>query len=97
MTIDEYIVDVLMRDLVGHDHSPAAFLVYLHLWGQTVGRRLKSACLSHQMIADTTGLSKSAVQNGMRCLLRRHLVRVQRASVTAIPEYRVLRPWNRKP
>jgi hypothetical protein len=35
------------------------------------------------------------VQNGMRCLLRRHLVRVQRASVTAIPEYRVLRPWNR--
>ena len=42
------------------------------------------------------GLSKSAVQNGMRCLLRRHLVRVQRESATAIPEYRVLRPWNRK-
>jgi hypothetical protein len=74
-----------MRDLVGHDHSPAAFLVYLHLWGQTIGRRVKSTRLSLQMM----------VQNGMRCLLRRHLVRVQRASVTAIPEYRVLRPWNR--
>jgi hypothetical protein len=96
MTIDDYILDVLMRDLVGHDHSPAAFLVYLHLWGQTIGLRVKSTRLSHQMMADATGLSKSAVQNGMRCLLRRHLVRVQRASVTAIPEYRVLRPWNRK-
>jgi hypothetical protein len=97
MSIDDYILDVLMRDLVGHDHSPAAFLVYLHLWGQTIGHRVKSTRLSHQMIADATGLSKSAVQNGMRCLLRRNLVRVQRASVTAIPEYRVLRPWNRKP
>jgi hypothetical protein len=97
MTIDDYIVDVLMRDLVGHDHSPAAFLVYLHLWSQTIGRRVKSVRLSHQMVADATGLSKSAVQNGMRCLLGRYLVRAQRASATAIPEYRVLRPWNRKP
>ena len=97
MTIDDYVVDVLMRDLVGHDHSPAAFLVYLHLWSQTVGRRVKSVRLSHQMVADATGLSKSAVQNGMRCLLGRRLVRAQRASATAIPEYRVLRPWNRKP
>jgi hypothetical protein len=96
MTIDDYVLDVLMRDLVGHDHAPAAFLVYLHLWSQTVGQRVKTARLSHQMVADATGLSKSAVQNGMRCLLRRRLVRVQRASVTAIPEYRILRPWNRK-
>ncbi|HLK21889.1 MAG TPA: hypothetical protein VKT81_23235 [Bryobacteraceae bacterium] len=94
MTIDDYIVEVLMRDLVGHDHAPAAFLVYLHLWGQTVGRRAKTARLSHQMVADATGLSKSAVQNGMRILVRRHLVRVQRESATAIPEYRVQRPWN---
>jgi hypothetical protein len=95
MTIDDYILDVLMRDLVGHDHSSAAFLVYLHLWAQTIGRRVKTAKLSHQMVAEATGLSKSAVQNGMRCLMRRHLVRVQRASATAIPEYRIQRPWNR--
>jgi len=95
MTIDAYILDVLMRDLVGHDHTPAAFLVYLHLWGQTAGRSVKSVKLSHQMVANATGLSKSAVQNGMRCLLRRRLVRVQRENATAIPEYRVLRPWNR--
>ena len=27
--LDRYVVDVLLRDLVGHDHSPAAFIVYL--------------------------------------------------------------------
>lgn len=95
MTIDDYILDVLMRDLVGHDHSPAAFLVYLHLWSQTIGRRAKMARLSHQMVADATGLSKSAVQNGMRILVRRHLVKLRRESATAIPEYVIQRPWNR--
>jgi len=93
--IDDYVFDVLMRDLVGHDHAPAAFLVYLHLWSQSAGRHVKSARLSHQSIADSTGLSKSAVQKGMRILVRRQLVRVQRSSVTAIPEYRVARPWKR--
>ena len=82
-----------MRDLVGHDHSPSAYLVYLHLWSQTIGRRAKSARLSHQMVASATGLSKSAAQAGMRRLLRRRLVSVHRESPTATPEYRVLRPW----
>lgn len=93
MRIDDYVFDVLMRDLVGHDHSPSAFLVYLHLWSQTIGRRARSARLSHQMVASATGLSKSAVQAGMRRLLRRRLVSVERESRTATPEYRVLRPW----
>ena len=25
--IDDYVLDVLMRDLIGHDHKPAAYLV----------------------------------------------------------------------
>jgi hypothetical protein len=91
--IDDYVLDVLMRDLVGYDRSPSAYLVFLHLWGQTVGRRAKSVRLSHQMVASATGLSKSAVQAGMRRLVRRRLVSVHRDSATATPEYRVLRPW----
>jgi hypothetical protein len=91
--LDDYVLDVLMRDLVGHDRSPSAYLVYLHLWSQTIGRRAKSARLSHQMVASATGLSKSAAQAGMRRLVRRHLVSVHRDSPTATPEYRVLRPW----
>jgi DNA-binding GntR family transcriptional regulator len=93
INIDDYVLEVLMRDLVGHDHSPSAFLVYLHLWRETIGRREKRARLSHQTIANATGLSKSAVQSGMRRLVRRHLVRVQRDSATAVPEYRIARPW----
>ena len=95
MTIDDYVFDVLMRDLVGHDHAPSAYLVYLHLWSQTIGQKVKTARLSHQMIADATGLSKSAVQAGFRRLVRRHLVRVTRESATAIPEYQIARPWRR--
>ena len=93
VTIDDYVIEVLMRDLVGHDRSASAFLVYLHLWSQTIGRRERTAHLSHQMIANATGLSKSAVQTGMRRLLRRRLVRIHRDSSTAVPEYRIARPW----
>jgi hypothetical protein len=32
--IDDYVLDVLMRDLIGHDQTPAAFMVYLYLYGQ---------------------------------------------------------------
>jgi hypothetical protein len=31
MELDDYVVDVLMPDLVGHDRHPSAFLVYLFL------------------------------------------------------------------
>ena len=94
--LDEYVLDVLMRDLVGHDKSPSAFLVYLHIWSQTEGRGLKSATLSHQRMAEMTGLSKSAVQSGVRILTRRKLIRATKPTVTSTPEYVVLKPWRRK-
>lgn len=94
--LDEYVLDVLMRDLVGHDKSPSAFLVYLHIWSQTEGRGIESAPLSHQRMAEMTGLSKSAVQSGVRNLTRRKLIRATKPTVTSTPEYRVLKPWRRK-
>ncbi len=93
--VDQYVFDVLMRDLVGHDRAPSAFLVYLHLWrlsGSVPGSKVP---VSLQTIAESTGLSKSAVQNAMRRLLARRLVSSHKHSPTAIPEYRVLRPWRR--
>ncbi len=91
--LDDYVVDVLLRDLVGHDHSPAAFVVYLFLWRRTVGRRRKWERLSHREIAEETGLSKSAVQQALRILHRRTLVRSRRPHQTATPEHSVRRPW----
>jgi CRP-like cAMP-binding protein len=96
MKIDPYITETLMRDLTGHDRSPAAFLVYLFLFSRTAAVRLKSLRMSHQGIADETGLSKSAVQSALRLLSRRKLVRSVRETVTATPEHFVLRPWVRR-
>ena len=91
--VDGYVVDVLLRDLVGHDHSPAAFLVYLLLWRRTRGSSLASAKLSHRDIAEETGLSKSAVQQALRILHRRGLVKSKQQHMTDTPEHAVLRPW----
>ena len=93
VSLDEYVVDVLMRDLVAHDRSPAAFVVFVHLWRHTVGESRTSVHHSHQQIADATGLSNSAVQTAIRRLVRRRLVTAKRARKTARPEYTVHRPW----
>jgi hypothetical protein len=97
ISIDRYVVETLMGDLVGHDKRPSAFIVYLFLWFRSAGRRTRGVEVSHQTMAEETGLSKSAVQVAIRLLLRRRLLRSRRASPTAIPEYFVLRPWVRKP
>jgi transcription initiation factor IIE alpha subunit len=91
--LETYVSDVLLRDLVGHDHSPAAFVVYLLLWRHTIGERKKSVRLSHRKISEETGLSKSAVQHALRILHRRNLVKSRRAHITDTPEHRVERPW----
>ena len=96
MTLDDYVVDILMRDLVGHDKSPSAYLIYLHIWMQTRGQGVESAPLSHQRMSESTGLSKSAVQSAVRLLKRRRLIRAQKPTVTSTPEYSVQRPWDRR-
>ncbi len=93
--IDAYVMDTLMPDLVLHDRQPSAFLTYLHLWHRAGGRPAPVTA-SHRDIADATGLSKSAVQNAIRTLIRRRLVRGTRAAPTAVPQYAVLCPWRRQ-
>ncbi len=84
-----------MRDLVGHDRVPSAFLVYLHIWAEAERLAKPAVKTSHQNMAESTGLSKSAVQKGVRCLLGRKLLRAHKDSPTAVPEYRILKPWRR--
>ncbi|HZZ33405.1 MAG TPA: helix-turn-helix domain-containing protein [Phenylobacterium sp.] len=94
IALDPYVVDVLMRDLVGHDHMPSAFLVYLWLWARTDGGQRRFAA-SLSAIALETGLSKSSVQNSVRQLTRRRLLAVTRTGPTTPPVYEVLTPWTR--
>lgn len=92
--IDDYVLDVLMRDLVGHDGRPAAFLVYLFLYGQVARTRWRPMAASLRTIADETGLSKSAVQTAMATLQRRELITTERKHATAVPRHRVRRHWR---
>lgn len=91
LSLDQYVVDVLMPDLVGHDKSPSAFLVYLYLW-RAAGTRGR-AQVSYATMAADTGLSKASVQRAVAILKRRKLLVVSKASPTAVPDYRVVRPW----
>ena len=93
--IDDYVLDVLMRDLIGHDRQPAAFLVYLYLFGQAARRKWKPVPASLRMLAEATGLSRSAVQTALVTLRRRELVETKAERATAVPTHRVLRHWRR--
>ena len=93
MQLDDYVCDTLMRDLVGHDRAPSAYLVYLYL--SYLSAKKGAVEISYQELAEVTGLSKSAVQVGVRRLLKRKLLSVQKTSVTATPVYTVQKTWKR--
>ena len=92
--IDDYVLDVLMRDIVGHDRQPAAYLVYLYLYGHAARQKWKPVAASLRSLAEETGLSKSAVQTALQRLRRRKLIETTSDHATAVPEHRVLRHWR---
>jgi hypothetical protein len=94
--IDEYVLDVLLPDLTRHDRSPSAFLVYLVIWTALFRLEQRQAALSLQQLAENAGLSKSAVQGAIRLLKRRGLLKVTKASPTAVPRYELVRHWLKR-
>lgn len=96
VSLDSYVLDTLMPDLVGHDRTPAAFVVYLFFWKESRRAPRGRVRVSHAGVGEETGLSKSTVQSAVRLLKRRQLLRSSQASRTATPVYEVLRPWKRR-
>lgn len=90
---DDYVTDVLMRDLVGHDRRPVSFLVYLWLAAEQ-GRRNGMVQISYQELAESVGVSKSSAQGAVSWLVGRKLLAVTKENVTATPCYTVLAPWR---
>ena len=93
--IDEYVTDVLMRDLVGHDKRPVSFLVYLWLAAEGQ-RRGGEVQISYQELAESIGVSKSSAQTSVGWLVQRRLLKATKASATAVPRYEVESPWRKR-
>ena len=93
ISVEDYVLDVLMRDLVGHDQQPAAYLVYLCLYGLAARMRWRPVRMSLRQLAEATGLSKSAVQSALETLRRRELIETASPRATAAPDHRVRRHW----
>jgi hypothetical protein len=91
--LDDYVVDVLMRDLVGHDRRPASFLVYLWFASEQA-RRQGAVQVSYQELAESVGLSKSSAQAAVSWLVRRKLLIATKEYATAVPSYTVRSPWR---
>ena len=92
-TVDAYVLDALMRDLVGHDHRASAFLVYLVL---AAASQKGAPRLSHAQLAERTGLSRRSVQDAVLHLVDRNLLRVTRRGATEVSRYEPLTPWRRR-
>jgi hypothetical protein len=93
LSFDDYVMDVLIRDLVGHDRRPVSFLVYVWLAAEQQ-RREGVVQVSYQEIAECVGVSKSSVQSAVSWLARRRLLAVSKENATATPRYSVLSPWR---
>jgi CRP-like cAMP-binding protein len=95
MRIDPYLSETLMRDLVSHSRSAAAFLVYFQLYCLTHGSGRNSIAMSHSVLAELTGISRRSVQTAIGHLIERRLLKSHKSKPTSVPVYAVLTPWVR--
>jgi hypothetical protein len=96
LSLDDYVVDVLMRDLVAHDRRPVSFFVYLWLTREQQ-QRAGGVEISYRELAESIGVSKSSAQSAVNWLVRRKLLSISKANATAIPRYNVQCPWRDRP
>jgi hypothetical protein len=91
--IDDYVLDVL---IYRRARSAADRLPGLPLSSGAARQHWQPVKSSLRMLADETGLSKSAVQTAIAKLQDRQLIKTSRSHRTAVPLHRVLRHWRSK-
>src|SRR5438874_12139735 len=87
--IDDYVLDVLMPDLVGHDHQPGAFLVYLYLYLEAQRQKWSPIYASLRKIGEATGLSKSPAQIAVGTVGATRRLKSNEDDSAAAPRHRV--------
>src|SRR5260370_42523150 len=92
LPLDDYVSDVLIGDLVGHDRRVVSFLVYVWFTGEQRKGHVVEA--SYRQIAECIGVSKSSAQAAVSWLIKRKLLTSTKKTVTATPRYKVLTPWR---
>lgn len=85
--IDNFVFDLLIPKI----GSASASIVYLYLWRRSLGFQKPSVSLSHQIISESVGLSKRAVQEAVLRLNELNVIQTKRAYETAIPEHFIVR------
>ncbi|MDO1560089.1 helix-turn-helix domain-containing protein [Brevundimonas sp. 2R-24] len=92
VTLHRPMLEGLMADLIGHDRTPAAYVVYLAIWSAGDGGRV---ALSYADLAARTGLARRTVQTAIAHLHRRQLVAIEPGAPTEVRRYQPLTPWRR--
>jgi hypothetical protein len=91
--LDDYVTNVLLRDLIGYAKRPVSFLGSLWLAAEQQ-RRAAPVQISYQDLAESIGVSKSAAQSAVAWLIRRKLLTASKLNATSVPRYRVETPWR---
>src|ERR1700719_3404448 len=96
IVLDDYVIEVLTRDLAAHDRRALSFLVYLWFTGEQGKEQRKGHVVeaSYRQIAESIGVSKSSAQAAVGWLIKRKLLASTKKTVTATPRYKVLTPWR---
>ena len=89
-TFDDYVLDTLIRDLVGHDHKPVSFLVYLWIAAEQQ-RRGGEVCVP---LWNRNGGNIKAAQAAVAWLVKRKLLAARKENATATPAYTARMPWR---
>ena len=95
ITLDAYLFDCLLPDLVGHDRRAASFIIYLHLYRHASQQANWSVRLSISRLPPPLASHKAPSKRTSAHLQNRQLIATSRAHPTAVPLHRVLRPWLR--
>lgn len=91
ISVDSYVFDYLVKEL----KNPICVIIYLYIWRRTIGEKIPYERLSHQLIADETGVARKTVLTNVRILQSLNLLEIKSDGDGMTCTYRILKPWDK--